>query len=77
VVALVVFVIDHFKLAIRQVVRLLKGQRVQRIIDMRTIPPLRHNPQFNRDQLSPAFRPVAADAGDWPEPSTGRPIQKR
>jgi uncharacterized protein (DUF488 family) len=28
---------------------------VQRVIDVRTIPRSRHNPQFNRDQLSPSL----------------------
>ena len=35
--------------------RLLKAHGVQRVIDVRTIPRSRHNPQFNRDQLSPAL----------------------
>jgi uncharacterized protein (DUF488 family) len=36
-------------------VRLLKAHGVQRVIDVRTIPRSGHNPQFNRDQLSPAL----------------------
>ena len=28
---------------------------MQRVVDVRTIPRSRHNPQFNRDQLSPAL----------------------
>ena len=34
---------------------LLKAHRVQRVIDERTIPRSRHNPQFNCDRLSPAL----------------------
>lgn len=34
---------------------MLKAHGVQRVIDVRTIPRSRHNPQFNRDQLSPAL----------------------
>jgi len=36
-------------------IRLLKAHRVQRVVDVRTIPRSRHNPQFNRDELSPAL----------------------
>ena len=37
-------------------VRLLAAHGVQRVIDVRTIPRSRHNPQFNRSDLSPALR---------------------
>ena len=52
---LVVFTIGHSTRAIEDFIRLLKAHRVQRVIDVRTIPRSRHNPQFNRDQLSPAL----------------------
>ena len=52
---LVVFTIGHSTRAIEDFIRLLKAHGVQRVIDVRTIPRSRHNPQFNRDQLSPAL----------------------
>ncbi len=53
--SLVVFTIGHSTRAIAEFIRLLKAHRVERVIDVRTIPRSRHNPQFNRDQLSPAL----------------------
>jgi uncharacterized protein (DUF488 family) len=52
---LVVLTIGHSTRAIVEFIRLLKAHGVRRVIDVRTIPRSRHNPQFNRDQLSPAL----------------------
>jgi uncharacterized protein (DUF488 family) len=52
---LVVFTIGHSTRAHTEFIRLLKAHGVQRVIDVRTIPRSRHNPQFNRDLLSPAL----------------------
>ena len=52
---LVVYTIGHSTRAIESLIRLLKAHGVQRVIDVRTVPRSRHNPQFNRDQLSPAL----------------------
>ena len=52
---LVVFTIGHSTRALAEFLRLLKAHGVQRVIDVRTIPRSRHNPQFNRDQLSRAL----------------------
>jgi uncharacterized protein (DUF488 family) len=51
----VIFTIGHSTRPIEVFVRLLKAHGVQRVIDVRTIPRSRHNPQFNRDRLSPAL----------------------
>jgi uncharacterized protein (DUF488 family) len=51
----VIYTIGHSTRAIAEFIRLLKAHGVQRVIDVRTIPRSRHNPQFNRDQLSPAL----------------------
>lgn len=51
----VVFTIGHSTRSIADFIRLLKAHGVQRVIDVRTIPRSRHNPQFNRDRLSPAL----------------------
>lgn len=53
--SLVVFTIGHSTRPFAAFLRLLKAHGVQRVIDVRTIPRSRHNPQFNRDQLSPAL----------------------
>lgn len=55
VTPLVVFTIGHSTRAIEDFIRLLNAHRVQRVIDVRTIARSRHNPQFNRDQLSLAL----------------------
>lgn len=52
---LVIFTIGHSTRPIDVFIRLLKAHGVQRVVDVRTIPRSRHNPQFNRDQLSPAL----------------------
>lgn len=52
---LVLFTIGHSTRPLEEFIRLLKAHGVQRVIDVRTIPRSRHNPQFNREQLSPAL----------------------
>jgi len=52
---LVVMTIGHSTHPIAEFVRLLKAHGVQRLVDVRTVPRSRHNPQFNRDQLSPSL----------------------
>ena len=50
-----VFTMGHSTRTITAFIRLLRAHGVQRVIDVRTMPRSRHNPQFNRDQLSPAL----------------------
>ena len=52
----VILTIGHSTRSIAEFVRLLAAHRVQGLIDVRTIPRSRHNPQFNRSELSPALR---------------------
>jgi uncharacterized protein (DUF488 family) len=52
---LVVFTIGHSTRTIEDFIRLLKAHGVQRVLDVRTIPRSRHNPQFDRGRLSPAL----------------------
>ncbi len=51
----IIFTIGHSTRPIDVFIRLLKAHGVQRVVDVRTIPRSRHNPQFNRVQLSPAL----------------------
>ena len=53
-----IFTIGHSTRTIAAFIRLLRAHRVQRLIDVRTIPRSKHNPQFNRDQLSSALHRV-------------------
>ena len=52
----VILTIGHSTRSIAEFLRLLTAHRVQGLIDVRTIPRSRHNPQFNRSELSPALR---------------------
>jgi uncharacterized protein (DUF488 family) len=52
---LTIFTIGHSTRPIDVFIRLLTAHGVQRVIDVRTIPRSQHNPQFNREQLSPAL----------------------
>ena len=62
-----VFTIGHSTRTIEAFIRLLKAHGVQRVIDVRTIPRSRHNPQFNRDQLSAALHRTRIHYRHMPE----------
>jgi uncharacterized protein (DUF488 family) len=47
--------VGHSTRSIEEFIRLLNAHGVRRVIDVRTIPRSRHNPQFNRDNLSSAL----------------------
>ena len=51
-----VFTIGHSNRTIEDFVGLLRANGVRRLIDIRTIPKSRHNPQFNEDALASALR---------------------
>ena len=53
-----VLTIGHSTRSIGEFIRLLTAHGVDRVIDIRTIPRSRHNPQFSRDMLSRALRQV-------------------
>ena len=52
---LIVFTIGHSTRPIKEFIGLLKAHQVRRLVDVRTIPRSRHNPQFNRTELSKAL----------------------
>ena len=52
----VVLSIGHSNRTWKDFRNLLRAHRVQRVIDVRSIPRSRHNPQFNRDTLSTKLR---------------------
>ena len=52
----VVLAIGHSTRTIEAFIGLLQSHRVTRLVDVRTVPRSRHNPQFNRDTLPDALR---------------------
>jgi len=52
---LIVMTIGHSTRPIKGFIHLLKAHQVQRLVDVRTVPRSRHNPQFNRSDLSRAL----------------------
>lgn len=50
-----IFTVGHSTRTIEAFVHLLKAHGIQHVIDVRSIPRSRHNPQFDRDQLSAAL----------------------
>ena len=53
---LAVLTIGHSNRAWKDFLEILRAHRVKRVIDVRSIPRSRHNPQFNRDTLSTKLR---------------------
>ncbi len=48
----IVMTIGHSTRPVAEFIRLLKAHEVKRLVDVRTVPRSRHNPQFYRDQLA-------------------------
>ena len=52
----VVLTVGHSTRPLAEFIALLSGHSVSRLIDVRTVPRSRHNPQFNRDTLPAALK---------------------
>jgi len=52
------YTIGHSTRNARELIELLRAHGVKQVVDVRTIPKSRHNPQFNRPALSRALRAV-------------------
>ena len=50
-----VMTIGHSTRSVEEFIHLLKAHGVKRLVDVRTVPRSRHNPQFNRTTLSPTL----------------------
>ena len=50
-----IFTIGHSTRSLDELVEILRAHGVERLVDVRTIPRSRHNPQFNRESLSKAL----------------------
>ncbi len=53
---LLIFTIGHSTRTWEDFLELLRAHRIKRVIDVRSIPRSRHNPQFNRETLSVKLR---------------------
>jgi uncharacterized protein (DUF488 family) len=51
----VIFTVGHSTRSLDQLVAILRAHGVERLVDVRTIPRSRHNPQFNRETFSKAL----------------------
>ncbi|MGI8967407.1 MAG: DUF488 domain-containing protein, partial [Limisphaerales bacterium] len=52
----IVLTIGHSTHSIEEFIRLLQAHTVTRVVDVRTVPRSRHNPQFNRDTLPASLK---------------------
>jgi uncharacterized protein (DUF488 family) len=51
-----IFAIGHSTHPMSEFIRILKGHGITLLVDIRTIPKSRHNPQFNQDNLKKSLR---------------------
>ena len=61
------FTVGHSTLPIERFVALLQAYGIQRLVDIRTVPRSRHNPQFNSDALAGALAQHAIEYVVLPE----------
>jgi uncharacterized protein (DUF488 family) len=64
-----IFTVGHSTLPIERFVQLLKTYDIECLLDIRTVPKSRHNPQFNGDELRKSL--AVADIGYRALPSLG------
>jgi hypothetical protein len=57
----VVYTVGHSTRSLQDFIALLAAHGVQRLVDVRTVPRSRHNPQFNRETLPQALQPSGID----------------
>ena len=50
-----VYTVGHSTRPITEFLEMLKANAVERLVDVRTVPRSRHNPQYNREELSAAL----------------------
>ncbi|MGE5300251.1 MAG: DUF488 family protein, partial [Acidobacteriota bacterium] len=54
----VVFTIGHSTRPVLEFIEILKAYGIKKVVDVRTIPKSRHNPQFNEDTLKESLKAV-------------------
>src|SRR5688572_11973521 len=62
-----ILTIGHSTRPIEEFIRLLKAHGVTRVVDVRTVPRSRHNPQFNRENLPGSLRSAGISYSHIPE----------
>ena len=62
-----IFTVGHSTRSAEEFVALLKAHRIELLVDVRTVPRSRHNPQFNRDTLPETLRCAGIDYLHLPE----------
>ncbi|MCC8395544.1 DUF488 domain-containing protein [Paraburkholderia sp. MMS20-SJTR3] len=55
------YTIGHSTRALQEFIALLQGERIELLVDVRSIPRSRTNPQFNRDTLPASLAPAQID----------------
>jgi uncharacterized protein (DUF488 family) len=60
-VSLVVLTIGHSTRTLEEFISLLREYDVQKVVDIRTVPRSRHNPQFNREELPNSLKAMGID----------------
>lgn len=56
-----VWTVGHSTRPVSDFITLLQAQGIEQLVDVRTIPRSRHNPQFNQDQLPESLKEVGID----------------
>jgi uncharacterized protein (DUF488 family) len=56
-----IWTIGHSTRPIEEFLNLLKAHEIQRLVDVRTVPRSRHNPQFNADTLAESMKHAGLD----------------
>src|SRR3989442_12934075 len=59
--SVLILTIGHSTRALDDFLDILRAQSVKRLVDVRTIPRSRHNPQFNQESLSERLKVSAID----------------
>ena len=54
----VVFTIGHSTRPVEEFIEVIRAYGIKKVVDVRTIPKSRHNPQFNKDTLSESLKAV-------------------
>lgn len=57
----IILTIGHSTRSLETFIELLRAHGVTRVVDIRTVPRSRHNPQFNRETLPDALRAAGID----------------
>jgi uncharacterized protein (DUF488 family) len=63
----ILWTIGHSTRPVNEFLSILKAHGVQRLVDVRTIPRSRHNPQYNTDTLSQSLRNEGLEYGHMPQ----------